>query len=345
MCIRDSVRPSRRCSRFRRPKRPARRAPPQRPHISDGCAFLFGEGSVTGTTLCPRRTLLLPCPQFVHRWWINCGNLCPRADHLVSMNTEPMESIIYGSRYSAGRLSLADRWIRAKEDPDIRVVRDRFEAFVQVGSVVTVTGVAVEDPQSGRLVKPQESDQTWPNGGRSGMTPGTSVRLLSTAANDPVSLRGHISAVLAAAADDFRRGAVPGRFTGGCPRTRRRPGRALRSRLPLGRTSARTGRRRRCGRPHRPQAPLRRSRPSARYQVARPDRKGSPRTRSTRLRQRSVRWFWRRSGVAVRGSRWRRHRPVPEVRWPDGRPRRATRLRSAPRPPATVAAKPTGSRP
>ena len=60
------------------------------------------------------------------------------------MNTEPMESIIYGSRYSAGRLSLADRWIRAKEDPD-RVVRDRFEAFVQVGSVVTVTGVAVED--------------------------------------------------------------------------------------------------------------------------------------------------------------------------------------------------------
>jgi hypothetical protein len=31
------------------------------------------------------------------------------------------------------------------EDPDIRVVRDRFEAFVQVGSVVTVTGVAVED--------------------------------------------------------------------------------------------------------------------------------------------------------------------------------------------------------
>jgi len=62
------------------------------------------------------------------------------------MNTEPMESIIYGSRYSAGRLSLADRWIRAKEDPDIRVVRDRFEAFVQVGSVVTVTGVAVEDP-------------------------------------------------------------------------------------------------------------------------------------------------------------------------------------------------------
>ena len=63
--------------------------------------------------LCPRRALLLPCPQFVHRWWIDCGNLCPRADHLVSMNTEPMESIIYGSRYSAGRLSLADRWIRA----------------------------------------------------------------------------------------------------------------------------------------------------------------------------------------------------------------------------------------
>jgi len=29
-------------------------------------------------------------------------------------------------------------------------------------------------------------------------------------ANDPVSLRGLISAVLAAAADDFRRGAVPG---------------------------------------------------------------------------------------------------------------------------------------
>jgi hypothetical protein len=62
------------------------------------------------------------------------------------MNTELMESIIYGSRYAAGRLSLADRWIRAKEDPDIRVVRDRFEAFVQVGSVVTVTGIAVEDP-------------------------------------------------------------------------------------------------------------------------------------------------------------------------------------------------------
>jgi len=62
------------------------------------------------------------------------------------MNTEPTESIIYGSRYSAGCLSLADRWIRAMEDPDIRVVRDRFEAFVQVGSVVTVTGVAVEDP-------------------------------------------------------------------------------------------------------------------------------------------------------------------------------------------------------
>jgi hypothetical protein len=41
------------------------------------------------------------------------------------------------------------------------------------------------------------------------MTPGTSVRLFSTAANDPVSLRGLISAVLAAA-DDFRRGAVPG---------------------------------------------------------------------------------------------------------------------------------------
>jgi len=85
-------------------------------------------------------------PQFVHRWWINCGNLCPLADHLVSMNTEPMESIIYGSRYSAGRLYLADRWIRAKDDPDVRVVRDRFEPFVQVGSVVTVTGVAVEDP-------------------------------------------------------------------------------------------------------------------------------------------------------------------------------------------------------
>ena len=109
------------------------------------------ERSVTGTTLCPRRALLLlPCPQVVHRWWINCGNLCPRADHLVSMNTEPTESIIYGSRYSAGRLSLADRWIRAMEDPDIRVVRDRFEAFVQVGSVVTVTGVAVEDPATER---------------------------------------------------------------------------------------------------------------------------------------------------------------------------------------------------
>jgi hypothetical protein len=40
------------------------------------------------------------------------------------MNTEPMESIIYGSRYSAGRLSLANRWIRAIEDPDIRAVRD-----------------------------------------------------------------------------------------------------------------------------------------------------------------------------------------------------------------------------
>jgi hypothetical protein len=65
------------------------------------------------------------------------------------MNTEPTESIIYGSRYSAGRLSLADRWIRAMEDPDIRVVRDRFEAFVQVGSVVTVTGVAVEDRRPG----------------------------------------------------------------------------------------------------------------------------------------------------------------------------------------------------
>jgi len=47
--------------------------------------------------------------------------------------------------------------------------------------------------------------------GRSGMTPGTSVvRLFSTAANDPVSLRGLISAVLAAAADGFRRGAVLG---------------------------------------------------------------------------------------------------------------------------------------
>src|SRR5450631_3971131 len=61
-----------------------------------------------------------------------------------------MESIINSSRCSAGRLTLAGRWIRAKEDPDIRVVRDRFEAFVQVGSLVTVTGVAVEDP-----VKPQ----------------------------------------------------------------------------------------------------------------------------------------------------------------------------------------------
>jgi undecaprenyl pyrophosphate phosphatase UppP len=59
-----------------------------------------------------------------------------------------MESIINSSRCSAGRLTLAGRWIRAKEDPDIRVVRDRFEAFVQVGSVVTVTGVAVEDPLS-----------------------------------------------------------------------------------------------------------------------------------------------------------------------------------------------------
>jgi hypothetical protein len=114
-----------------------------------GPAAICVWGSVTGATLCPRRTLLLPCPQFVHRWWINCGNLCPRADHLVSMNTEPMESIIYGSRYSAGRLSLAVRWIRAKEDPDIRVVRDRFEAFVHVGSVVTVTGVDVEDPRPG----------------------------------------------------------------------------------------------------------------------------------------------------------------------------------------------------
>ena len=71
---------------------------------------------------------------------------CPRADHLVSMNNEPVESIIYGSRYSAGRLSLVGRWIRAKEDPDIRVVRDRFEAYVRAGTVVTVAGVAVEDP-------------------------------------------------------------------------------------------------------------------------------------------------------------------------------------------------------
>ena len=47
------------------------------------------------------------------------------------------------------------------------------------------------------------------------------------------------------------------RLRGGCPRTRRRPGRALRSGLSLGRTSARTGRRRRGGRPHRPPAPLR----------------------------------------------------------------------------------------
>jgi len=62
------------------------------------------------------------------------------------MNNEPVESIIYGSRYSAGRLSLVGRWIRAKEDPDIRVVRDRFEAFVRAGTVVTVAGVAVEDP-------------------------------------------------------------------------------------------------------------------------------------------------------------------------------------------------------
>jgi hypothetical protein len=62
------------------------------------------------------------------------------------MNNEPVESIIYGSRYSAGRLSLAGRWIRAKEDPDIRVVRDRFEALVRAGTVVTVAGVAVEDP-------------------------------------------------------------------------------------------------------------------------------------------------------------------------------------------------------
>ena len=76
------------------------------------------------------------------------------------MNTEPMESIIYGSRYSAGRLSLADRWIRAKEDPDIRVVRDHFEAFVQVGSVVTVTGVAVEDPRPGRAAAPTAAAST-----------------------------------------------------------------------------------------------------------------------------------------------------------------------------------------
>src|SRR5674476_160313 len=125
------------------PRFPRSRADPSRRRT-------ISERSVTGTTLFPRRTLLPPCPQFVHRWWINCGNLCPRADHLVSMNTEPMESIIYGSRYSAGRLSLADRWIRAKEDPDIPVVRDRFEAFAQVGSVVTVTGVAVEDPATER---------------------------------------------------------------------------------------------------------------------------------------------------------------------------------------------------
>jgi undecaprenyl pyrophosphate phosphatase UppP len=66
-----------------------------------------------------------------------------------------MESIINSSRCSAGRLTLAGRWIRAKEDPDIRVVRDRFEAFVQVGSVVTVTGVAVEDrrPITDRLLQ------------------------------------------------------------------------------------------------------------------------------------------------------------------------------------------------
>jgi hypothetical protein len=75
---------------------------------------------------------------------------CPRVDHLVSMNTEPMKSIISGPWYSAGRLALADRWIRAKEDQDIGVVRDRFEAFVQVGSVVTVTGVVVEDRSPGR---------------------------------------------------------------------------------------------------------------------------------------------------------------------------------------------------
>src|ERR1035437_1416418 len=65
-------------------------------------------------------------------------------------------------------------------------------------------------PQAGRLVKPQESDQTWPNGGRSGMTPGTSVRLFSTTAKVLVTLRDLISAVLAPAADNFRRGAVPG---------------------------------------------------------------------------------------------------------------------------------------
>ena len=42
------------------------------------------------------------------------------------------------------------------EDPDIRVVRDPFEAFVQVGSVVTVTGVAVEDPS------PNDEDHVVP---------------------------------------------------------------------------------------------------------------------------------------------------------------------------------------
>src|SRR5665647_2138521 len=78
-------------------------------------------------------------------------------------------SIIYGSRYSAGRLSLADRWIRAKEDPDIRVVRDRFEAFVQVGSVVTVTGVAVEDLRStGTRGGCVDLAQTWFSSFRSG---------------------------------------------------------------------------------------------------------------------------------------------------------------------------------
>jgi hypothetical protein len=62
------------------------------------------------------------------------------------MNNEPVESIIYGSRYSAGRLSLVGGWIRATEDPAIPVVRDRFEAYVRAGTVVTVAGVAVEDP-------------------------------------------------------------------------------------------------------------------------------------------------------------------------------------------------------
>jgi len=111
-----------------------------------------------------------------------------------------------------------------------------------------------------------------------------------------------------------------------------------------GRNAAKSGHGGRWLRPHRPPAPRRRSRPNAMGQAAhlteqddgrhgQQDRCGAQRS------DLGAEPVW-----AARGPRWRGPLSGPESRWPDERQRRATHRRSAPRPPATVTARPTRSR-